>query len=172
MKATLLARLGAITVVTTTTLAGISSPGYRDSDGFQASLTGAARTVISGQASFGRIAGGKAAPDVFTLQLEGDSTYGAVQFVRPSRSRLTVGSYRISDLGDDAQVQALVVLGPAESPQGVFRGESGVLTITSVSDKTLTGLFVLNATGFTADEPDREDRRLHVSGSFTAHSHD
>ena len=170
MKATLLTRLGGITVVSMTTLAGLASPTTRGSEGFSAAVTGAASSTISGEASFGRVAGGPTAPDVLTLNLGTDSHRGAVQFIRPGRSRLAIGSYPISDLAQDSdQVRALVMLGSSESPRGVFRAESGVLTITSVSDQTLTGRFELDATGFMADRPEREDRRVHVSGSFTAH---
>ena len=50
----------------------------------------------------------------------------------------------------------------------MLRAESGVLTITSMSDQTLTGRFELEAIGFTADRAEREDQRVHVSGWFTA----
>ncbi len=168
MKATL-TRLGGITMVSMTTLAGLASPTTLDSKGFSAAVTGAAHSTISGAASFGRVAGGPTAPDVLSLNLGTESSPGAIQFIRPGRSRLAIGSYPISDLapGSD-QFRALVMLGSSERPEGVFRAESGVLTITSMSDQTLTGRFELEAIGFTADRPEREDQRVHVSGWFTA----
>jgi hypothetical protein len=43
--------------------------------------------------------------------------------------------------------------------------------ITSVSDTTIRGFFRLEATGFLATEPHREDRTVTAAGTFTATGH-
>ena len=168
MKSSLLTHLGAIGVVSVGLLAGTGpAPDYSNS--FSAVLTGDVRTTVSGAATFGRISGGPTAPDVFTVTLGADTSDGAVLFTQPIGGGLSVGSYRISDVGFPGEVQALVVLGSSDRPRGVFRASTGILTITSASEHTLTGLFSLHASGFLASAPEREDQVVSVSGSFTAH---
>ena len=112
-----------------------------------------------GQCQIGEVRGGPSAPDVFSLSLGLDSPRGAVLFTYPSRSGLNVGGYRVAEAGSpDCELQALAVLGSADQPEGVFRGTAGTLTITSVSDVEITGLFSVNADGFLAVAPDRENR--------------
>ena len=169
MKTTLLARLPGLAMVALMAFGGVASPTSRYSYSFSAALSGDVRAGISGEASFGRVPGGPAAPDVFTLNLGADSPQGAVLFTRSSGTVLSVGSYKVSDVGHGSDdVQALVLLGGPDRPKGVFRVQAGTLTITSVSDNVLTGLFALHATGFLASTPERENQRVHVSGSFTA----
>jgi hypothetical protein len=173
MKATLLARLGAVAAITLTAFAGVVSPTDRFSYSFSAALSGDVRASISGKATFGRANGGPGAPDVYTLNLGADSSQGAVLFTQPSGAGLSIGSYEVSDVGHGSgDVQALVMLGRSDRPKGVFRAQAGTLTITSVSDNALTGLFALDATGFLASAPEREDQRVHISGSFTARADD
>ncbi|HEY3012613.1 MAG TPA: hypothetical protein VGJ36_07710 [Gemmatimonadales bacterium] len=172
MKTTLLARLGAIGMTSVTLLAGVAAP-TGHSNSFRAALTGDVRATISGTATFGRVTGGIGAPDAFTLNLGTDSFLGAVLFTRTTGTGLSVGSYPVSDAGHGSdEIQALVMLGRADRPAGVFRVQSGTLTITSVSDHLLTGLFALDATGFLASAPQRENQQVHVSGSFTARGND
>lgn len=173
MNTRLSARLGAIGVVSVTAFAGVAPRADDHSFSFNAALTGAVRATISGNASFGRVASRTGSRAAFTLALGADSSDGAVLFTRTSGAHLSVGSYKVSDLGggyDD--FQALVMLGRADRPKGVFRAQTGTLTITSVSDHVLTGLFALDATGFLASVPEREDRQVLVSGSFTARADD
>jgi hypothetical protein len=165
---TRLLHLGAIGMVSVGLLAGTTAA-PDSSNSFSAVLTGDVKATISGGATFGRVAGGPTAPDVFTVSLGADSSQGAVLFTRPNSRSLKVGSYHVSDTGvTEGSVQALVMLGPSERPQGVFRASAGTLTITSISDYTITGLFSLDANGFLASKPDQEDQRVSVSGSFSA----
>lgn len=172
MKTALLARLGALTMVALTAAAGVASPDA-PSDSFKAALTGAVRATISGKATFGRVSNESGAPEVFTLSLGTDSSRGAVLFTRARSGELKVRSYTVSDIGHGSdEVQALVMLGRADRPEGVFRARSGTLTITSASDHLITGHFTLAATGFLKSGPEREDRQVYVSGSFTARADD
>jgi hypothetical protein len=168
MKTTLLARVPGLAMASLIAFAGVESPTGRDSYSFTAALTGDVRATVSGSATFDRVT-----PTVFTLDLGADSSAGAVLFTRTSGTRLSVGSYKVSDLGGGSDdLEALVRLGGADYPEGVFRAQAGTLTITSVSDNVLTGLFALDATGLLASAPERENQRVHVSGSFTARAHD
>jgi hypothetical protein len=167
MKSRLLTHLGAIGILSVGLLAG-TGPAPDFSNSFSAVLTGDVRTTVAGEATFGRISGGPTAPDVFTVTLGANTSDGAVLFTQPIGGGLSVGSYRISDVGFPGAVQALVVLGSSDRPRGVFRASTGILTITSASEHTLTGLFTLHASGFLASAPEREDQRVSVSGSFTA----
>jgi hypothetical protein len=167
MKSRLFTHLGAIGVLSVGLLAGTGpAPDYSNS--FNAVLTGDVRTTVSGEATFGRISGGPTAPDVFTVTLGADTSDGAVLFTQPIGGGLSVGSYRISDVGFPGEIQALVVLGSSDRPRGVFRASTGMLTITSASEHTLTGVFSLHGDGFLASAPEREDQQVSVSGSFTA----
>jgi hypothetical protein len=106
---------------------------------------------------------------VFTLNLGQESSRAAVLFTRMNSTRLSRGTYVISDRWDGTDdILALVLLGPAARPTGVFRGQSGTLTITSDSESVLTGSFTLEASGFTAADPDHDGRMVSASGSFTA----
>jgi hypothetical protein len=167
MKARLFTHLGAIGLLSVGLLAGTGpAPDYSNS--FSAVLTGDVRTTVSGVATFGRISGGPTAPDVFTVTLGADTSDGAVLFTQSTGGGLSVGSYRISDVGFPGEIQALVMLGSSDRPKGVFRASTGILTITSASEHTLTGVFSLHADGFLARAPDRDDQEVSVSGSFTA----
>jgi hypothetical protein len=90
-------------------------------------------------------------------------------FTHTGGTPLGVGRYRISESGDGAdEILALVMTGPATNPTGVFRGRSGWLVVTAASDRLLTARFEVDATGFLAAEPEREDRSVNVSGWFSA----
>ena len=167
-KTRLFTQIGGFGLLSLTLLAGT----VRAPDGsasFSAVLTGAVKTTISGEARFGQVRGGPSAPDVVSLSLGADSPRGAVLFTYPGLSGLRVGSYRVAEAGvRGAQVQGLVVLGSANQPEGAFRATTGTLTITSVSDVEITGLFSMDADGFLASAPNRENQPLSVSGSFIA----
>jgi hypothetical protein len=168
MKTVLLAGLGAVAIVSLTAFARVVPAAHRN-HAFTAELTGDATAEFFGDATFARVEGGIGAPAVFTLDLGQESPGGAILFTRSSGSRLSLGTYTISDRGDDSDdLQALVMLGDAERPTGVFRAQSGTLTIASASDSLLAGSFTLVATGFMAAEPAREDRQVSASGSFKA----
>ena len=168
MKTRLFTQIGAFGLLSLTLLAG-TVRATDDSASFNAVLTGVVKTTISGQARFGQVRGGPSAPDVFSLSLGADSPRGAVLFTYQGLSGLHVGSYRVAEAGArGAEIQGLVVLGSANHPEGAFRATTGTLTITSVSDVEITGLFSIGADGFLASVPDRENQPLSVSGSFIA----
>ena len=168
MKTVLFAGLSAVAIVSLTAFARVAPVTHRN-HAFTAELTGDATAQFFGDATFARVEGGIGAPTLFTLDLGQESSGGAVLFTRASGSRLSLGTYTISDRGDGSDdLQALVMLGHTERPTGVFRAQSGTLTITSASDTVLAGSFTLAANGFMASAPAAEDRQVSASGSFRA----
>lgn len=165
MKSAVLITLAAVALVSLTAWTSLR----RRSHAFTATLTGDVSAQISGDASFSRIRGGIGAPAVFTLNLGQDNSRGAVLFTRMSGEPLGRGTHVISDKWDDTDdLRALVLLGPASQPSGVFRAQSGTLTINSASENELAGSFRLEASGFTAADPEHDGRTLSASGWFTA----
>ena len=80
-----------------------------------------------------------------------------------------MGRYRISERANGAdEILALVLTGSPTRPTGVFPGEAGWLVVTAASDRFIAGRFQVDAVGFLAAEPQREDRRVNVTGSFSA----
>ena len=136
---------------------------------FSSSIVGDVRLELHGGAKFGTVHGRGEVPAVFTISLGAGNADGSVLFTRPGGARLTAGTYRITgnDDGTD-EVRALVMTGSAEQPTGVFRGHSGTLVVTSVSDNVIRGSYRVEATGFLADDPAAEDKAIRAIGGFTA----
>jgi hypothetical protein len=136
---------------------------------FIGAISGEVTARPSGDARFGVVEGNQNAPQVFTLSLGANGTEGSVLFTRNSGSRLSLGTYEISgaDL-ESSDIRALVMTGSAEHPTGVFQAQSGVLVITAANDRTISGSFRIEATGFLASSPEIEDRPIRASGRFTA----
>jgi hypothetical protein len=169
MKTVLVAAAGAVAVATLTAFSWVVPTPRRHASPFAAVLAGDVSAEIWGDATFSRVLGGVGAPTVFTLNLGQDNTRGTILFTRMSSARLGFGSYAISDRWDGSDdIHAVVLVGPALHPTGVFRAQSGRLTISSASDSVLTGSFIFEASGFTSAAPDNEDQRVAASGSFRA----
>ena len=106
---------------------------------------------------------------MFTLSLGADGTDGSVLFTRTNGGRLTPGTYAISGRDDGSdELRVLVMTGSATRPTGVFRAQSGHLTITSATDNVIRGRFQVQATGFFASDPADETRPMKATGMFTA----
>ncbi len=153
--------VGAALLLSATALAVPEAP-----SSYRAELRGAATASLAGSAEFGRARG--AADGPFVISLGAYSDDGAVIITRWNGSRPWAGEYRISEDSTEHGVQALVVTGSIEHPTGVFRAASGTVAITSSSLRHLAGRFELNAVGFLAAQPERDNRELRVTGSFTA----
>jgi hypothetical protein len=139
---------------------------------FTGMITGDITAQPSGDARFGVVDGDGVSPRVFTLSLGANGTRGSVLFTRKSGTRLSLGTYKVS--GDDIEssdIRALVMTGSATHPTGVFQAQSGELVITSASDRTISGSFRIEATGFLASSPEVEGRPIRASGTFTASPH-
>jgi hypothetical protein len=136
---------------------------------FLGEVHGAATATPRGDATYGIVPAADGGPGMFSLSLGARKDDGAVLFSRSSGARLSVGTYQVSARDDGADdIRALVVTGSPTRPTGVFQARSGELVITSVSDTTIRGFFRLEATGFLAREPNREDRTVTAAGTFAA----
>lgn len=136
---------------------------------FAGSIAGDVRLNLHGGAKFGTVDGRGHVPAVFTISLGAGNTDGSVLFTRPGGARLTAGTYRITGHDDGTDdLRAMVMTGSAEQPTGVFRGQSGTLVITSVSDNLIRGSYQVDATGFLANDPATEDKNIRATGAFTA----
>jgi hypothetical protein len=133
---------------------------------FVAELRGAATATLAGPAEFGRARGAFGGPFVITLGAQAED--GAVVLTRWGGSRPWAGEYRITADSSADGIQALIITGSVEHPSGVFRAADGTVSITSSSLRHMAGRFELDAVGFLAADPNREDRTLRVKGSFTA----
>lgn len=58
--------------------------------------------------------------------------------------------------------------GPATRPTGAFRARAGKLTIARSSGDLIEGYFDIDAAGFEAADPARENRELRLRCAFTA----
>ncbi|HUR93919.1 MAG TPA: hypothetical protein VMY76_05020 [Gemmatimonadales bacterium] len=155
------AALSFLMLVTLAFTAGVSS--------FAGLIDGAIRTELSGDATFGVVNGHGATPSVFTLSLTATGTEGSILFTRPGGMRLAPGTYAITGRDDGSDdIRVLVMTGAADHPTGVFRGRSGTLRITSVTDNVIRGSYRVEATGFLAADPGAEDKAIRATGGFTA----
>jgi len=133
---------------------------------YEARLAGAMAVELRGAtAEFGTAAG---SPGPFVITLGATSEQGAVVFTRWDGSLLAPGTYAITSEPSGDGVQALVVTGSPTRPTGVFRARQGSMTITASGVRGISARFRMDAVGFIASEPEREDRELSVTGSFTA----
>jgi len=135
----------------------------------RADIRGDLVTSISGEGGFGTVRNPDGSLGAVVVSLGVCSDKGAILFTRRSGTPLGVGRYQISEgaSGGD-EMMALVLAGPPTHPTAVFRGQSGWLVVTAASDRFITGRFQIGAIGFLAAEPQREDRHVNVSGSFSA----
>jgi hypothetical protein len=155
--------LGSLTVLS---LAAFTSS---STSSFSGLVSGSLRSEMHGDATFGVVDGRGIAPSVFTLSLGANGTDGSILITRTNGMRLVPGTYTITGREDGSdELRALVMTGSAEHPTGVFRGESGTLTITSVTDNVIRGTYRLNGTGFVASDPADEHRQIVASGGFSA----
>jgi hypothetical protein len=136
---------------------------------FHAEVRGDVTSTASGRAEFGAIRTVDQSSAAFMVSLGICGVQSAILFTRGSEAPLAVGRYRISGRASGRdEVHALVLTGSPTHPTGVFQGESGWLAVTASSDRVIAGQFQVDAIGFLASEPQREGRRVNVTGSFSA----
>ena len=168
MTTTITFGLGSVLLLLTAAFTPVGSAGEEHSS-FLGEVHGAMTATPRGDATFGSVPAEDGRPGSFSLSLGAREDDGAVLFTRASGARLSIGTYQVSANDDGADdIRALVVTGSPTRPTGVFQAQSGELVITSVSDSTIRGFFRLEATGFLATEPEREDRTVSAAGTFAA----
>ena len=89
-------------------------------------------------------------------------------FSRVATGQPKLGTYRVTAFTGgtekDDEFHALVSLGSASNPVGVFRGMSGTITITQSSPDRIVGRYELHAVGFMAADVNDEEREITVRG--------
>ena len=136
---------------------------------FHAEVRGDVTSEAWGEAEFGAVLNPDRSSGAFVVSLGVCGQQSAILFTRRLKTPLTMGRYRISERADGGdEILALVLTGSPTRPTGVFHGESGWLVVTAASDRLVAGRFQLDAIGFMAAEPRREDRHVNVTGSFSA----
>jgi hypothetical protein len=160
---------GSVLLLLTAAFTGRVGSAGDEHSAFLGEVHGAMTATPRGDATFGTVAGVDGRAGAFSLSLGARGQDGAVLFSRASGARLSIGRYPVSARDDGADdVRGLVVTGSPTRPTGVFQARSGELVIISVSDSTIRGFFRVEATGFLASEPDREDRTVTAAGTFVA----
>jgi hypothetical protein len=132
---------------------------------FSATIRGVIDAELHGRSEFGTVAS-SGSPSRFTIRLGAADDESAILITGAAGADLRPGTYPVSEADEPTSVRVLVVTGGVEKPSGVFRGHTGVVTITSTEHGTLTGHFELRATGFLAGEPALDDRPIAVKGAF------
>lgn len=144
----------------------VVNPGSRPAAEYEASMTGAVALELRGTtAEFGPA---RRSPEPFVITLGATGEQGAIVFTRWDGHQPATGTYRITADPGSGGIQALVVTGPPTRPTGVFRAKHGSLVITRSGGLGISARFEMDAVGFTAAEPEQEDRHLSVRGAFTA----
>jgi hypothetical protein len=136
---------------------------------FRAELRGEVTRTAWGEGEFGAVLNPDRSSGAFVISLGVCSPQGAILFTRRSTTPLAPGRYRISERANEPdEILALILTGSSSRPTGAFHGQSGWLVVTATSDQFIAGRFELDATGFVAAEPEKEDRPVNVTGSFSA----
>ena len=149
---------------------GPSRRGTTGPSSFHAEVRGDVTSTASGEAEFGAVQNpDHASGGAFVVSLGVCGEQSAILFTRRSGAALAVGRYRISAGAEgENEILALVLTGSPTRPTGVFPAEAGWLVVTAASDRLIAGQFQIDAIGFVAAEPQREDRHVNVTGSFSA----
>jgi len=146
-----------------------SGRGTTGPSSFHAEVRGDVTGTAWGEAEFGSVQNPNRTSGAFVVALGTCGQQGAILFTHRSGAPLDVGRYRISAGADgEDEILALVITGRPTKPTGAFHGQSGWLVVTAASDGLITARFQLDAIGFLAAEPQREDRHVNVTGSLSA----
>ncbi len=136
---------------------------------FTAEVRGAIVRHHDGRVAMGA-AGRPRGPGVaFTISLGAEGGSGAIVLTRlgggaPGPGRYPVGESAALDSAGGFRV--LYLAGGATRPEGVFRAESGTVEIAAEGSGELRGHLDVAATGFVADDPDDETRRVTITAGF------
>ena len=137
---------------------------------FALTTTGALQITAAGPAEFGALPATAEVPAAFSITLGAHGATGALVLMQRVGAVPLAGRYRVSEWsgGDSADFSAVFVAGSPAEPIGVFRGESGTVTITATRPGRIEGKFRIEARGFLAAAPDKETARVTLYGTFVA----
>jgi len=136
---------------------------------FVLSTSGALRMTASGHAEYGALPPTADLPAAFSITL-GAQGEGALVLMQRVGAVPLAGRYAVSEWSgnDSPDFSAVFVAGSPAEPIGVFRGESGVVTITATRPGRIEGKFRIEARGFLASAPEKEDVKVTLHGTFIA----
>jgi hypothetical protein len=127
-------------------------------------------TVSSDEARYGLVPSTEGGH--FTISLGATRGKSALTLSMAGGQLPGLGTYAVRPLeervANQPQFEALFVAGAPEHPLGVFRAESGKVTITRSEAGRISGEFELQARGFVASYPEKEDQWVTVRGKFEA----
>jgi len=137
---------------------------------FVLSTSGGLRMTATGPAEYGALPATPEVPAAFSISLGAQSESGALVLMQRVGAVPLAGRYAVSEWSrhDGADFSAIFVAGSPAEPIGVFRGESGTVTITSTRPGRIEGKFRIEARGFLTTSPDREDVQVTITGTFVA----
>ena len=169
MTTTVTFGLGSVLLLLTAAFTPVGPAGEEQSS-FLGEVHGAMTATPRGDATFGSVPAVDGRPGVVLplARRAGGRMARCCSAGRAGRGSASAPT-QVSANDDGADdIRALVVTGSPTRPTGVFQAERGELVITSVSDSTIRGFFRLEAAGFLASEPEREDRTVTAAGTFAA----
>ncbi|HEX5634183.1 MAG TPA: hypothetical protein VFX50_13180 [Gemmatimonadales bacterium] len=139
---------------------------------FALSASGAVRLVATGKASYGALPATAELPQAFSITLGAESKTGALVLMQRAGAAPLAGRYAVREYaaGNVSDFSALFVAGSPSEPMGVFRGEQGSITITATRPGRVEGRFRIEARGFLAAAPERDDLRVTLEGTFVAYA--
>jgi hypothetical protein len=137
---------------------------------FALTTSGALRITATGEAEYGALPATSEVPAAFSISLGAQGESGALVLMQRVGTVPLAGRYGVSEWSGHggADFSAIFVAGSPAEPIGVFRGESGTVTITATRPGRIEGRFRIEARGFLASAPDDENVKVTLSGTFVA----
>jgi hypothetical protein len=137
---------------------------------FALTATGGLHLTATGRAEFGALPATADVPAAFSITLGATSESGALVLMQRVGAAPLAGRYGVSEWGRGPapDFSAVFVAGSPAEPIGVFRGESGTITITATRPARVEGTFRIEARGFLAAAPEKEDVKVTLQGTFVA----
>lgn len=106
------------------------------------------------------------------ISLGATAAAGALQLTMPGDGPPAPGRYPIrsswDQLSETTSFHASFMPGSVERPLGWYHGELGWVTITESGPGRVSGIFEMEARGYSAADPLDEERWVTVRGSFAA----
>lgn len=146
--------------------------GYRPVSSFimtiegDSGLTAAGAKVVVGEAAYGRRSSKEGGH--FSLELGSTSHQASMILSAEGLGPLGPGIYPVDDRPGSPALHGLIVTGSPSRPTGVYRAQSGRVTVHTIQDGQLEGNFEMWARGFNATNLMDENLTITVAGSFVA----
>ena len=150
-------------------MALVPAPSPTDAQ-FVLTTNGALRMTATGSAEYGALPASRDVPAAFSITLGAQSSSGALVLMQRVGTTPLAGRYAVSEWTghESADFSAVFVAGSPAEPIGVFRGESGTVTITATRPGRVEGKFEIVARGFLAASPSKENLKVTLNGTFIA----